>query len=115
MDSIEALMAEITQIELEMKESAIRKPLKGAIRFKYICCGKPTCRCMHGGPEHGPYPHLQWWEEGKLKTKYLNKKNYPVYKKHLENTKTLAKKKRELANTKRGSFSNMEHASAGST
>ena len=59
--------------------------LRGSICFKKICCGKPNCICAQGKETfgHGPYPHLQWWDGGKLKTRYLNRQKYPVYEKIL--------------------------------
>lgn len=62
-------------------------PLRGAIVYKWICCGKPGCRCVLEGRLHGPYPHLQWWENGKLKTKYLNKKIVDKVREKLEESK----------------------------
>ena len=59
--------------------------LHGSIRMKKIKCGKENCKCANGVEQygHGPYPHLQWWEDGKIKTRYLNKKKQPVYEKIL--------------------------------
>lgn len=78
--------------------------IKGAIVFKHIRCGKSSCRCMNGGPLHGPYPHLQWWEDGKLKTHYLNRKIYPSFaKRHAEfkRVEALQKKLIELKRKER--------------
>lgn len=71
--------------------------LRGSIRMKKIKCGKENCRCADNVEKfgHGPYPHLQWWDEGKIKTRYLNKKKYPLYNKILLNQtfiKTLEEK-----------------------
>lgn len=71
--------------------------LHGSIRMKKIKCGKKNCRCFDDVEKfgHGPYPHLQWWEDGKIKTRYLNKKKFPVYSKILNNQimiKTLEEK-----------------------
>lgn len=59
--------------------------LHGSIRMKKIKCGKKNCKCANGVEKygHGPYAHLQWWENGKIKTRYLNKKKQPVYEKIL--------------------------------
>lgn len=72
--------------------------LKGQICFKKIRCGKKNCKCAMGEKEkfgHGPYPHLQWWDNGKVKTRYLNRKRYPIYEKilHWQNNLKLVNKK----------------------
>ena len=70
----------------------------GQICFKKIRCGKKGCKCTKGPKEnvgHGPYPHLQWWDEKKIKTRYLNKKKYPIYEKiiHYQNSLKIVNKK----------------------
>lgn len=69
-EAIEEAEKELAEIEV------VDRDIKGYLVFKYIRCGKPACRCMKGGSPHGPYPHLQWWEDGKIKTKYVNKKMF---------------------------------------
>ena len=84
--------------ETKQKISEIKKQkTKRRYIFKYIKCGKPKCHCVTG-ERHGPYPHLQWWdpEKGGIKTKYLNEKNYPIYKKELEKNKLKRRLEREL-------------------
>lgn len=64
--------------------------LHGSIRDKKIKCGKKNCKCANGIEfGHGPYPHLQWWEDGKIKTRYLNKKKFPIYEKILRYQKMI--------------------------
>lgn len=86
---------QIDEIEKQLSEIDIKMNLKGGIFFKYIKCGKPNCRCENG-EKHGPYPHLQWWDGEKIKTKYLNKKNYPIYKRELEKGKLKEELERKL-------------------
>lgn len=73
------------------------KFLKGQICLKRIRCGKKNCKCKTGEKSkvgHGPYPHLQYWQDGRIKTKYLNKKKYPIYEKilHYQNNLTMVEK-----------------------
>lgn len=91
---IELLQAMLDQIETEiyeakreLEELGIDKPIKGSIVFKTIKCGKPGCRCVVRGELHGPYPHLQWWENGKIKTKYINKKQYESFTKMVDQSR----------------------------
>jgi len=35
----------------------------GAVCAKFVRCGRPWCRCMNGGPRHGPY-YIRYWREG---------------------------------------------------
>jgi len=80
---------EIDLVRERIKELESEEVLKGTIRYKYIKCGRKACHCHMEGFLHGPYPHLQWLENGKLKTKYINRKEIEKYSE-------LDKKKREL-------------------
>ena len=71
--------------------------LKGTIVYKYIKCGKKNCICTKGFL-HGPYPHLQWWDKGKIKTKYLNKNNVSKYKEELEKNNRKREIEKEIKN-----------------
>lgn len=95
---LDHIQIQIEEIKQQLSEIKIQIPLKGAIFFKFVKCGKPQCHCATG-LRHGPYPHLQWWDGEKIKTKYLNEKNYPIYKNELEKNKlkkNLEKKLDEL-------------------
>ena len=90
--------------------------LKGQICLKKIRCGKKNCRCANGTKEqfgHGPYPHLQWWEGDKIKTRYLNRKKHPIYEKILyyqKNLKLVNKKIEEIEKeNKKGKLKNEEN------
>lgn len=89
---LDCVEMEIEEIKNEIDSIKISKLLSGTIVFKPIKCGKQFCRCMNGGPLHGPYPHLQTYVGGKIKTKYLNRKNFKEYKEQLD----LCNRKREL-------------------
>ena len=47
------------------------KRKKYTIRIEYRKCGK-KCKC-NGGKGHGPYRYMYWWENGRLRSKYLGK------------------------------------------
>jgi len=44
---------------------------EGAICVQWVRCGKPTCRCMQGGPKHGPYYARYWWRDGRRYKRYV--------------------------------------------
>ncbi len=41
------------------------------LKVRYNQCYKPNCRCMKGGPRHGPYLYEQRSEKGKKRHYYL--------------------------------------------
>lgn len=41
-------------------------------RQVYTRCGKPDCHCA-SGEGHGPYWYAYWWEDGKVRSKYVGK------------------------------------------
>lgn len=63
--------------------------LKGTIVLKYIKCGKAGCKCLQGY-KHGPYPHIQFYNESKkLTTLYIKKSMVETYDKKIkDNQKT---------------------------
>ena len=44
---------------------------RGAVCARWVRCGKPWCRCMQGGPKHGPYFARYWREGGRRRTEYV--------------------------------------------
>lgn len=101
---LDSLQNEIREAERELNETLVPSGVdgRGIIVFKYIRCGKPNCRCMQGGQPHGPYPHLQWWEGKKLRTRYLNRKIYSEFaKEHSESKKAMALQKKLVGLRKR--------------
>lgn len=49
----------------------VRKKKRVTIRVEYRKCGK-DCRC-NGGRGHGPYRYMYWWENGRLRSRYLGR------------------------------------------
>jgi|LSQX01.1.fsa_nt_gb hypothetical protein len=92
---LDYIQNQIDEIKRQLSELDIKMNLKGSIFFKYVKCGKPKCRCATG-EKHGPYPHLQWWDGQRIKTKYLSEKKYPIYKEELEKNKLKEKLERDL-------------------
>lgn len=91
--NIENEIEKITEEIMHMENSGIR----GYLVLKLVRCGKSQCHCMRGGNLHGPYPHLQWHDEnGKTKTKYINRKKLPEVQKKLMEREKLNKRLNEL-------------------
>jgi hypothetical protein len=44
---------------------------EGAVCATWVRCGRPWCRCMHGGPKHGPYYVRYWWQDGRRRKRYV--------------------------------------------
>lgn len=83
-DALEHSIAQLISKEKIFGNELENGFLKGQICLKKIKCGKKNCKCSQGQKGcngHGPYPHLQWWDDGKIKTRYLNRKKYPIYEK----------------------------------
>jgi hypothetical protein len=47
------------------------KPNEGAVCVQWVRCGRSWCRCMHGGPKHGPYYARYWWCDGRRYKRYV--------------------------------------------
>jgi hypothetical protein len=43
----------------------------GAVCVQWVCCGRLWCRCMSGGPKHGPYYARFWWQDGRRYKRYV--------------------------------------------
>ncbi|MDD4804557.1 MAG: hypothetical protein PHN69_05225 [Candidatus Pacebacteria bacterium] len=93
---LDSVQSEIVELNEKIKTLNVNKKIKGTIVWKYTKCGKKNCLCMKGGRPHGPYPHLQWWEKGKLKTKYLNSDIYPGFRKEYDDTKLSIKLNKQI-------------------
>jgi len=48
-----------------------KKEKRATIRVEYRKCGK-NCHC-NGGRGHGPYRYMYWWENGRLRSRYLER------------------------------------------
>ena len=44
---------------------------EGAICVRWVRCGRAWCRCMQGGPKHGPYYARYWWHAGRRYKRYV--------------------------------------------
>src|SRR5688572_28164574 len=44
---------------------------RGAVCVRYVRCGRAWCRCMNGGPKHGPYYLRSWREGGRRLKEYI--------------------------------------------
>jgi hypothetical protein len=50
---------------------------EGAVCVRWVRCGRSWCRCMNGGPRHGPYYARYWWEGGIRHKAYVRKGEAP--------------------------------------
>lgn len=89
MKKLEEINVEIMKLENEIRGQR-DNGLTGALVQKYIKCGKPDCKCMHGY-RHGPYPHIQYYKNGVLKTIYIKKKRIEEYQQKLDSNKKFRK------------------------
>ena len=46
---------------------------EGAICVQWVRCGRSWCRCMQGGPKHGPYYARFWWQGGRRYKRYVRR------------------------------------------
>src|SRR5688500_13772866 len=44
-----------------------------AVCVRWVRCGYARCRCMNGGPQHGPYYARYWWVGGIRRKAYVRK------------------------------------------
>jgi hypothetical protein len=44
---------------------------EGAVCARWVRCGRTWCRCMRGGPKHGPYFARYWWQDGRRHKRYV--------------------------------------------
>lgn len=47
--------------------------LPGAVCEQWRRCGTPSCHCMRGGPQHGPYNVRIWYERGRMRKQYVKR------------------------------------------
>jgi len=60
-------------LDSRLKQLAPRGPvLAASLVLLNKRCGKPSCRCHHGGPLHQAY-HITFREGGKSRTAYVSK------------------------------------------
>ncbi|MBL4952157.1 hypothetical protein JK635_08020 [Neobacillus sp. YIM B02564] len=97
-ESLESLKQTILS-DLPTLRDKVKERMEGTIVMKKICCHKKNCSTCGGTRnEHGPYPHLQWRDEktGKIKTRYISRKNLPYFEEQLELSKKVFKRERVL-------------------
>lgn len=94
MRALEQVNAEIKRLEKEI-EGMHDNGLSGVLVQKYIKCGKEGCRCMQGY-RHGPYPHIQYYHNGVLRTIYIRKKRGEEYEQKLNQNRKFRKTVKEL-------------------
>ena len=66
-ERVKALEEELERLNKELKNLKVESE-GGWIEYKVVYCKK--CRPCRG---HGPYAYLRWYENGRLKSKYLGK------------------------------------------
>jgi hypothetical protein len=49
--------------------------LSGSLQPEWKRCGKAACRCMQGGPPHGPYWTRRWRSGGLTRKAYVRKED----------------------------------------
>lgn len=94
MKPLERIYAEIERLEKEI-EGQYDNGLSGALVEKYIKCGKEGCRCMQGY-RHGPYPHIQYYHKGVLRTIYIRKRQREEYTEKLNRNRQFRKTVKQL-------------------
>lgn len=67
----EMVLERLTAIETEIARLQEELP-PGAVRARYIRCGRPTCRCRNG-ELHGPYYVARRREAGRVRETYLGR------------------------------------------
>jgi hypothetical protein len=50
---------------------------EGAVCERWVRCGRSWCRCMNGGPRHGPYYARFWWRDGRRHKAYVRQADAP--------------------------------------
>lgn len=84
-------------MELEKEIDTIKfNGIYGSMVERYICCGKAGCKCKKG-IKHGPYPHIQLYDnKNKLHGIYIGKKNEEYYNNCIEINKKFLSILKEL-------------------
>ena len=94
MKDLSTINQEIYALEMDI-EGQHDNGLSGILIDKYIKCGKPGCRCNQGY-RHGPYPHIQFYQGGVLKTIYIRKRKAEEYRKKIDANHEFRKKIKRL-------------------
>jgi hypothetical protein len=71
-----------TAVDVDGSESNSCKPSPkqddGAVCVRWVRCGRSWCRCMSGGPQHGPYYARYWWQDGRRHKTYVRQAEAPL-------------------------------------
>jgi hypothetical protein len=79
----------------------------GAICVRWVRCGKSWCRCMQGGPRHGPYFARYWWKNGRRYKHYVRQQDAVTLSELCVERRTAERQQREQAEATRQSWRNV--------
>jgi hypothetical protein len=86
----------LRMLQGRLKRLATKSPVLAASFGSYTHrCGRPSCRCHHGGPLHTGQ-HLTFKEQGKTRSVYVPKELLPEVRTWLAEHKRLKKLLREI-------------------
>jgi hypothetical protein len=81
----------LRMLQGRLKQLATQSPVLAASFGSYTHrCGRPSCRCHHGGPLHSGQ-HLTFKEQGKTRSVYVPKELLPEVRTWLAEHKRLKK------------------------
>jgi hypothetical protein len=71
-------------LDARLKKLAVTTPILAASLVAVASrCGRPTCRCHHGGPRHAAY-HLTFKDKGKSRTAHVPQELLPDVRRWVE-------------------------------
>lgn len=86
----------LPMLQQRLKKLASSSPILAASFGTYTHrCGRPSCRCHHGGPLH-PGQHLTFKEHGKTRSVYIPKALLPEVRSWLDEHHRLKKLLHEI-------------------
>lgn len=86
----------LRMLQHRLKKLATTSPILAASFGTYTHrCGRPTCRCHHGGPLHRGQ-HLTFKDQGKTRSVYVPKQLLPEVRSWLAEHKRLKELLREI-------------------
>ncbi len=92
-----AALRRLAEVEAEMGRLLEEMP-PGAVRAKYVRCGRSGCRCQDGQP-HGPYYVARQRRDGRIEETYLGREApqpYPGRRQALLRLRELARERDRL-------------------
>ncbi|WP_380683575.1 DUF6788 family protein [Saliphagus infecundisoli] len=63
----------VTEDDLSDDVDVVEEGSGGTVYHEYRTCGDDTCRCMTGGPKHGPYAYRAYRDGDTVQREYLGK------------------------------------------